>query len=422
MKRFTSKFLTVMVVLSITMLNAAYSQVHISTTADLMAMSSNPSGGYILDNDIDMQGQNWTSFDFNGTLDGAGYSILNLSIQHDGDRGGLFNNITGATISNLGLEDIIVNTPNAWAAAFAGNGSNSTITKCFVTGTITSNGFAGSFIGHVDNSTVSKCYSTATVTGRDHVGGIVAHINGNGATIENCYFNGDVYSTGWQVGGIAGWAEGSATITKCYVKGTTGSESGFSGGILGVAPGGQTVIVSECLGMQSSMTTVNPDIEKTYRIIGDHAGVTYTNNYGYDMMGLTDPHKFFWESEAEGKDGADITESQFKDASFYSDNLNWDFSQVWYMSNEGPILRWESGVPTSVKDTPTSTVKVFVANGYINVIGAEQNSLVEIYDITGSRKLSERITNSHPTYNIKGISVVRVNTKEGSIVKKVVNL
>lgn len=284
-------------------------------------MSSNPSGEYILNNDIDMQDQSWSSFDFTGILDGKGFSIMNLTIQHEGDRGGVFNNLTGATISNLGLENITVNTPNAWAAALAGNASKSTVSKCFVSGSITSNGFAGSFFGHVDNSTVSECYSTATVTGRDHVGGIVAHINGNGGTIENCYFNGAVYSTGWQVGGIAGWAEGSSVISKCYAKGTAGSQSGFSGGILVVAPGGQSVSVTECIGMQNSMTTVNPDIEKTYRIIGDHGGATYTNNYGFDQMGLTYPHNFFWESGAEEKDGADLTASQFKDASFYSNNL-----------------------------------------------------------------------------------------------------
>ncbi|TLX78466.1 hypothetical protein E9993_01945 [Labilibacter sediminis] len=422
MKNFDYKFLTVLVALAITMLNEVHSQIHVSTVADLQAMSSNPSGGYILDNDIDMQNQSWTSFDFTGTINGGGYSILNLSIQHDGDRGGLFNNITGATISNLGLKNLTVNTPNAWTAGFAGNGSNSTITKCFVTGSITSNGFAGSFIGHVDNSIVSECYSTANVTGRDHVGGIVAHVNGNGATIENCYYNGNVYSTGWQVGGIAGWAEGSTVITKCYVKGTTGSESGFSGGMLGVAPGGQNVSVTKCIAMQTSMTTVNPDIEKTYRIIGDHAGVTFTNNYGFDQMGLTDPHKFFWESAADGKDGADITSSQFKDATFYSTNLNWDFSQIWYMDTDGPVLRWQGDFPTSLINAEVSNIKVFVTQGQIHVVGAEANSLVEIFDITGKRKVSEYIKSSESVYTVKGILIVRVASENGTTVNKVVNL
>ena len=59
--------------------------VEISTPEDLLRISQDPAGSYILVNDVDMAGFAWKSLDFTGTFDGNGYAILNLELSEPGD-------------------------------------------------------------------------------------------------------------------------------------------------------------------------------------------------------------------------------------------------------------------------------------------------------------------------------------------------
>ena len=47
----------------------------VSTYEDLAAIADKPDGKYLLTQDIDMAGRDWTPFTFTGTLDGNGHSI-----------------------------------------------------------------------------------------------------------------------------------------------------------------------------------------------------------------------------------------------------------------------------------------------------------------------------------------------------------
>jgi len=100
----------------------------IYTIADLAGINSNPSGKYILMNDIDMTketspggswdtGHGWTPLDaFNGIFDGNGHRIIGMHIYGDcGNNIGLFSKIimwrdgeqsyNDAVIKNLGIVD-----------------------------------------------------------------------------------------------------------------------------------------------------------------------------------------------------------------------------------------------------------------------------------------------------------------------------
>jgi len=320
-------------------------QVHISTAQGLQDIQNNPTGSYILDNDIDLGTFTWSSFNFNGTLDGNGFSIKNLVVEIPGGHNGLFGDLDGAIVKNLGITDVYIFAN--WAGALAGNASNATISKCYVTGEVKSDGIAGGLVGHASNTTITESYTKLIVSGHDHVGGLVGHMNGG--VVENCYTVSDVYSDGWQVGGIVGWAQNAgAKITKCYAMGTVKSEGGFTGGILGIADGSEKVVeISECLALHTNLTTVNPDIEKTYRIIANHAAGVYFKNYGLDNIIISDPHKNAWENDVKGKDGSSITAEQAMSAKFFTDSLTWDFVNVWVLTNDGPKLKMESA-PTHI--------------------------------------------------------------------------
>ncbi len=383
-------------------------------------MQNNISGSYILDNDIDLNGFVWTSFNFNGILNGNGFAVKNLVVEIPGGHNGMFGDLDGATIQNLGLTDVYVSTN--WAGALAGHTNNTTISRCYVTGEVKSDNITGGLVGHAVNTTFSECYTKEIVSGHDHVGGIVGHMEGG--SVENCYTNSDVVSDAYQVGGLVGWAQNAGTkISKSFAKGTVKSESGFTGGILGIADGSEKVVeITECLALQTSLTTTNPDIDKTFRIIANHAAGFYSKNYGLDNIVISDPHKSAWENDVNGKDGASITAAQAVSSVFFADSLTWDFANVWVLEADGPKLKWEvDGVTTSVKDPSfKSSAKVYTTNGQVVISGAEQNAVVKVYSITGAQLFSTKVRSSEQRINVRGAVIISIISPKGASSYKVI--
>ncbi len=129
-----------------------YTQIH--TPEDLQAMGENPAGMYILMNDLDMTGVDWTPVDLNGgSFDGNGYAIVNLNItkpgnttgiSYDGNRkeydtsfAGFFGILRNASVRNLNLVNVRAvvecDTP-VFLGSFAGAMYDSEITDCSVSG------------------------------------------------------------------------------------------------------------------------------------------------------------------------------------------------------------------------------------------------------------------------------------------------
>ncbi len=98
--------------------------IHISDVQGLMAIAENPDGSYVLDNDIDLAGVNWTPLRFSGTLDGNGFSIRNLCVNTFSDHKcetvdgndkryetslmGFFSEVDHATVRNISFVDATV--------------------------------------------------------------------------------------------------------------------------------------------------------------------------------------------------------------------------------------------------------------------------------------------------------------------------
>jgi|GEM_PF-54205 len=393
-------------------------QVHIKNAAELQAMQYDGTASYILDNDIDLLGVTWEPFDFGGTLDGSGYSIKNLTHSNN-DQSGMFFNIEGAVVKNLGL--VNVSCHGGWAGALANYASNSTVEKCFVTGEVVSNnGLAGGFFGIMTGTTVSQCYTNMTVTGNDHVGGIAGHMESG--SIENCYTNSTIISSGWQAGGLVGWAQNAGSkISKSFAKGTVKSNGGFTGGILGIAAGSEKVVnITECLALQSSLTTTNTGIEKTFRIVANQEAATYTKNYGLTTTILNEPIKKSWVNDVLGKDGADILTDQVISAKFYTESLSWDFVNVWNLNADGPALKWEKTTAASIGETKIDNANVYAHNGFIQVASTE-NANISIYSISGALLKQLIAKKTLEQFDIKGVSIVKVITDKGIGVYKVIN-
>ena len=211
--------------------------VEIRTVEDLLAISRDPSGSYILMEDLDMTGADWESPAFSGTFDGNGHAILNVTLTrlseetvktYDGNRkeydtrcAGFFSVLTGAEVKNLRLVNL--------------RGSISSDEPCFL----------GGMAGYMENSTVSGCEISGCLELRAHdrmfgIGGAVGY---GGGTVSGCRLeltlicvDTDAETKDEQfLGGVYGG--GYISVTDCHV-GLDGwiSEHGYvhSGGITGM--------------------------------------------------------------------------------------------------------------------------------------------------------------------------------------------
>ncbi|URZ17432.1 fibronectin type III domain-containing protein [Clostridium felsineum] len=219
----------------------------ISTVEQLENIKYQLSASYRLSNDIDLSGVNWIALGnssdqpFTGTLDGAGYSIKNLSMNRLGiNYTGLFNYLSRATIKNLKLDNVNIIGGN-YTGTLAAYSTSSTIDNCSVSGAVTGYTFTGGLIGQgVAATNISNCSVSATVNGDskgsasgNRLGGIVGDLGGN---ITGCSVTGDITSkAGNYVGGLVGVLTGN--ITKSSVSNNITAQDSYVGGLVGYLQG-----------------------------------------------------------------------------------------------------------------------------------------------------------------------------------------
>lgn len=229
LKRWVSCFILCMV-LGFAYLPAearADSPVSIETVEELMAISDNLKGSYILANDLDLTGSlpknGWKSIGtFKGTFDGNGHTISGLWGE-GGCYKGLFSIIDGAKISNL---TIILSeqglTGGYEVGAVAGKAKNAavienvTVKGGFIR--VTGGGYAGGIVGKFDQrggklSNV-KVIGTTTETSGNYSGGVLGF--GRKITIEGARAESTQSKAFSYAGGIAGALEG-CTVSDSHV-------------------------------------------------------------------------------------------------------------------------------------------------------------------------------------------------------------
>ena len=157
-----------------------------------------PDLSYKLVENIDFQNQYFTPIsNFSGVLDGNFKKIKNIKINSKNENVGIFENLTGATIKNVGVENIIINNNNSlYVGAFAGTTKDSSIQNSFVSGYINVNTnnelYCGGFIGHVyrplAEPTITNCFSNIefNIDGKKNIttGGFVGYASMDGNLIH----------------------------------------------------------------------------------------------------------------------------------------------------------------------------------------------------------------------------------------------
>lgn len=216
----------------------------IYTAEDLKNIRDNMRGKYILMNDIDLSGIDWVPLeapstaiapDFDGILDGNGYTIRNLSCTGE-SKAALFESNSGI-IKNLALTGTVtLNNTRYLSASAAGlcRANDKTIENCTVAATITNAGstcttqVAG--ISSYNFGTISHCRFTGTIqagSGAEALGGW-SEITAGGiaascfGTLTACEMTGNLILHGQvskvSAGGL--FAYGSSSLDQCRVTGT----------------------------------------------------------------------------------------------------------------------------------------------------------------------------------------------------------
>jgi len=173
----------------------------ISSAADLEKIRSNPTGNFILMNDITLSG-NWTPIEnFSGTLDGNGHVIKGLSFNDfsSSEDFGFFRTVSG-TVKNLGFKDVNISATNSGTmGTLCGDLDGGTVENCWVTDAeVIGNLYAGVLIGDVNNGVVRNCFTSGTINAQAYnaepdngymTGDVIARFFGS--TVSGCYTTGN---------------------------------------------------------------------------------------------------------------------------------------------------------------------------------------------------------------------------------------
>lgn len=173
-------------------------------------------------------GAGWAPIDFHGTLDGGGYAVADLAVNRSGSAG-LFATLDGAEVADLTLTGIDI-TGGAITGGLVGEATASTITDCWVDGSVTGTNEIGGLVGRANPADLERVACAGTVTGDWEVGGLVGRQNGtlaDGYTLAEV--DGSVY-----VGGAAGMLSGTAE--RVFAAGAV-DDGTATGGLVGYNTG-----------------------------------------------------------------------------------------------------------------------------------------------------------------------------------------
>jgi len=254
-----------------------------------------------LENDLDLNvppyntDKGWTpigkytdiEYPFSGNFNGNGKKISNLYVHSGARHQGVFGYANGATIENLGVENVDILYADH-AGGVIGALVNSSVSNCYTTGKLLHNDCSGGVVGYVYDGSISNCYSTVEVVGNPAgsvAGGIVGGVNGVvGSSISNCYSIGEIHGIG--VGSIVGVinAYSSDSVTNCAA-------------------------LSPCVVRNGSILEPPP---AAGRVLGQAYSYTLSNNIAFDSMLNKDGNTIWYHKGLDQIDGADISKEFIK--------------------------------------------------------------------------------------------------------------
>ncbi|MDR1976319.1 MAG: hypothetical protein LBQ18_04950 [Campylobacteraceae bacterium] len=231
---------------------------------------------------------------------------------------------------------------HGYVGGIAGYVSGGSITNSYFTGNINgSSEQIGGIVGYVEyNSIITGSYSTGNVNGHGNVGGIAGYVSDS--SINSSYFTGNINVSGDRIGGIAGYVDNSI-ITGSYSAGVISGGVSRVGGIAGLVESGSSITNNAAINQEIN-ASLTPN-----RVVGSSFG-RISNNFALSTTKVRGDTRS--STNANGLDGVDKTDDDFKTQTTYSNatnrgGLGWSFgsnaSAPWKI-DEGvgyPYLYWQ---------------------------------------------------------------------------------
>ena len=228
----------------------------IATPAHLDRMRNYLTAYFVLQNDIDLgvaqfaAPLGWTPVGtagtpFEGDLNGNGFSIRNMYVDHSAIGAGLFGYLANADVHGLFIVDALVQSDanNVGVLAGAAQGGPVTVTDVGVTGEVTTTSGsinAGGLVGYGEALTILRSFANVATIGGENAGGLVGRlVSLGGSTVTDSYAVGPVEAlagAGAFAGGLVGFNQ--ADLTRTYAAGSVVSGSADEGGLVGSSGGG----------------------------------------------------------------------------------------------------------------------------------------------------------------------------------------
>lgn len=396
-------------------------QTEISTPEEFIAINKNLGGDYILMNDIDMAGVDFSGIavdgePFSGEFDGNGHVIKNIKVSFtSGSDKGVFGKTSGAIFKDIAFVDFTVSASNLNHVGLIGSASSTTFNKVAVRGQVTGSDHVALLAGDGSGCTVNDSYVTGNVTAGSQVGGFFGCTLESGAVITNSYSNAVVSATyrGW-VGGFIGLIDKSnseVTIKNCVSLGDCSSTGS-----------GTPHYTSSFIGGNGAGDSPN-------------ATITFTNNaYNVNASMDADSH---WPGTNKTVDGGEVEDAKgynannFQSQGVFVNELGWDFSTVWTFDTSNgylyPVLKQFGDIATGVKCiTENKTESSFVASAAGNVLtvaGVSAGETVNVVTVAGQTVASAKAQGSTVKVALPGagLYIVTVAGANAPASVKVVN-
>jgi hypothetical protein len=211
---------------------------------------------------------------------------------------------------------------------------------------------------------------------------------------------------------------GQYTVENCYATGTvssTASTAGSAVGIVGRAWDNAGTIIQHNVALQ---TNLQGSASNTVAILGSNVNTGTKENYSNSAMLLNGVVK----TDESAKNGTAVSLADAKTEAFYTTApLAWDFDNIWEIE-EGyfPILKWESGVNTSVESPKfvNNSLSVSASNGILTIKGLVAGELVRVYTVTGTTIYDQTAKNSEQTVRLPayGVYVIVAGNKAVKVI------
>ena len=382
----------------------------ISTAEQLQAINNNVSAHYILTEDIDLKGVDFTpignadSGAFTGSFDGNGHTISNLNV-FSGKYAGLFGCNEGV-IQNVTLSEIYVYGTRYLGGVVAENTALGVVSDCVVqSGVLESDGginsiHAGGICGTNSGELSGSFENGASVTvsndsANAYAGGILGYST---ASLEmNAAVNtGNVSSSTEEYsysGGLVGYGSGTITVTDSCNTGNVSSASSsssydsYSGGLVGYVDGTVTVDNSYNTGIVSSSSNF-----RSYSggLVGNgNSTVTVRNSYNTGSVSCSSRSPSCSGGLVGQADGDVIITASYNTGNVSSHSFSSSYYD--YTSYSGGLVGMASSTVTVSNSYNTGNVSSSPADSYSGGLVGQAYG-----DVT--------ISNSYNTGNVYGAS------------------